>query len=318
LQALEFLPDPFVVENLAFVLRSAEALELDEGTSRRLNQVYRRAVHDLDLAPGEARHFVFLSPFALDLKKNGEGGNSAGDTRERVQIGSGTGFVVGPDRVLTNRHVIEGCTEIVIVDPKNRDRHLPAKVIASSENPDLALLECKGLDAPAITLADRLPLRGEDIMCLGFPGGSLLGLALKSTKGSVISQGDKDMDGGNFLHSCIINPGNSGGPIVDQSGNLVGVVVAIVKTSRIGTAYSIGIPVERVREFLDKEMNKEDADSDEEGASPATPKPSDALAAEKVAPEASHAPRVLTWGEVDAKVSPSTVFILGKSRATPE
>jgi S1-C subfamily serine protease len=210
----------------------------------------------------------------------------------------------------------------MIVDPKNRDRQLTATVIASSEDTDLALLECKGLEAPPVTLADRLPLRGEDIMCLGFPGGSLLGLALKSTKGSVISQGDDGLDGGNFLHSCIINPGNSGGPIVDQAGQLVGVVVAIVKTSTIGNAYGIGIPIERVRTFLDAEIKKYEG-TRPGAASPPTPEtPSGEPAAEgSASAEASSgsAPsRPLSWAEVDAKVSPSTVFIVGKIRVGPE
>jgi S1-C subfamily serine protease len=228
--------------------------------------------------------------------------------------------------VLTNRHVVEGCTEIVIVDPRNRDKQLTAKVIASSEDPDLALLECEGLEAPAVTLADQLPPRGEDIMCLGFPGGSLLGLALKSTKGSVISLGDEGLDGGNFLHSCIINPGNSGGPIVDQTGRIVGVVVAIVKTNAIGNAYSIGIPVERVRPFLDAEIKKYEESKQEpvdpnlaaapvdvpagdgsEGA-PAEPPP-------PPPPPKPAAAKAITWAEVDAKVSPSTVFIIGKIRS---
>ena len=160
---MEHLPDQFVVENLGVVLRLATKLGIDDETTRRLNHIYRQAVHDLGLEPSEAEHFVFLAPFALDLKKNGEEGaeeNSSRGTRERVQIGSGTGFVVAPHLVLTNRHVVEGYTEIVIIDPSNRDRQMTAKVIASSEDPDLALLECEALEAPPVILAERLPPRG--------------------------------------------------------------------------------------------------------------------------------------------------------------
>ncbi len=336
-QALEHLPDQFVVENLGVVLRLASRLGIDDETTRRLNHMYRQAVHDLGLEPAEAETFVFLAPFALDRNKEGEAegeSNGSRDIRERVQIGSGTGFVVAPHLVLTNRHVVEGCTEIVIVDPTNRDKQLTAKVIASSEDPDLALLECEGLEAPAVTLADQLPPRGEDIMCLGFPGGSLLGLALKSTKGSVISLGDEGLDGGNFLHSCIINPGNSGGPIVDQTGRLVGVVVAIVKTNAIGNAYSIGIPVERVRPFLETEIKKYEESKKEPvdeslAAVPVEPSPGDGTdpAAEEGGeptpppppppPKKPAPPKPITWAEVDAKVSPATVFILGKIRTQP-
>lgn len=331
-QALEHLPDQFVVENLGVVLRLATKLGIDDETTRRLNHIYRQAVHDLGLEPSEAEHFVFLAPFALDLKKNGEEGaeeNSSRGTRERVQIGSGTGFVVAPHLVLTNRHVVEGCTEIVIIDPSNRDRQMTAKVIASSEDPDLALLECEALEAPPVILAERLPPRGEDIMSLGFPGGSLLGLALKSTKGSVISLGDEGLDGGNFLHSCIINPGNSGGPIVDQTGRLVGVVVAIVKTNAIGNAYSIGIPVERVRPFVEPEIKKYE-ESKQEPVDPALAavpvevpaedgsEPAEAVAPPPPPPPKKPAPaKPITWAEVDAKVSPSTVFIVGKIRTRP-
>jgi S1-C subfamily serine protease len=331
-QALEHLPDQFVVENLGSALRVAARLEIDDETTRRLNHIYRQAVHDLGLEPAEAETFVFLAPFALDRTDKGQAEgeeNGSRDTRERVQIGSGTGFVVAPHLVLTNRHVVEGCTEIVIIDPSNRDRQMTAKVIASSEDPDLALLECETLEAPPVTLAERLPPRGEDIMSLGFPGGSLLGLALKSTKGSVISLGDEGLDGGNFLHSCIINPGNSGGPIVDQTGMLVGVVVAIVKTNAIGNAYSIGIPVERVRPFVEPEIKKYE-ESKQEPVDPslaAVPvevpaedgsEPAEAVAPPPPPPPKKPAPaKPITWAEVDAKVSPSTVFILGKTRSRP-
>ena len=332
-QALEYLPDQFVVENLGYVLRIASGLGVDDETTRRFNHIYRQAVHDLGLNPAEAEGFRLLAPFAVDVNKQGEEGtegNNSRDTRERVQIGSGTGFVVAPHLVLTNRHVVEGCTEIAIVDPRDRERQMTAKVIATSENPDLALLECEALEAPAVNFAERLPPRGEDIMCLGFPGGSLLGLALKSTKGSVISLGDDDLDGGNFLHSCIINPGNSGGPIVDQTGRLVGVVVAIVKTNAIGNAYSIGIPIERVRPFVEAEIQKYE-DSKREpvdeslaaapvespvengGGGEEAPPPVEVEQPKKPSP-----PKQITWAEVDARVSPATVFILGKIRSNTD
>jgi S1-C subfamily serine protease len=302
--------------------------------SERFNAIYRRAVQELDLLRPTKAVVSYPLPSKDDWNRStkasegGEGSNAAYSDAPVVKVGTGTGFVVAPGYVLTNRHVVEGCTEILVVNPTDHEKKYHATVIASQDTPDLALLKVGdgiqgGKDAasaspakfelPAIALANQFPGRGEDIMALGFPGGTLLGLEMKSTKGAVVSSGDVAFDG-NFLHSCIINPGNSGGPIVNQYGELIGVVVAIVKTSSIGNSYSIGIPIDLVGTFLKQHLPKapesDAAVKPEASMQGSTEKPS----AENADVGPTKMPReLLPWPKVDAKVSPSTVFIIGKS-----
>jgi len=348
--ALEKLDDQAIATCLLFAVQNSDRLKIRDDLLDRFSGLYRRAIQELGLRVDKEKQprLTFLLPPNRgwdnnDKKGKDDASRSSYADAPAVSIGTGSGFVVAPGYIVTNQHVVEGCSEILIIDPANRERKYQAKVIASQSSPDLALLEivyddkekveekapAKGrLTAPPLILADRLPDRGEDIMALGFPAGTLLGLELKATKGAVVSLGDPTFEG-SFLHSCIINPGNSGGPIVNQYGELIGVVVAIVKTSSVGTAYSIGIPVELVREFLDKHLPSTAANGNPQasttppavpaaqpqpktdGDSPNTPGDSSGSPEEDTTDKEKNRP-LLSWPKVDAKVSPSTVFIQGK------
>ncbi len=222
--------------------------------------------------------------------RNRTDGNALLDEPEEdtvVSISSGTGFVIAPGWILTNKHVIDDANEFVIHDPANKDRQLVATVVASLENPDVALLRCEDLAAEPLGVAAKMPRSGTDIMALGYPAGGALGMEVKNTKGSVISAADPQLDGGNFLHSAQTNPGNSGGPIVDETGAVVGVVVAIVRTSAVGNAYSVGIPIERVWPFIREHV-------------------------EDIEPVSGG--ETLKWPDVSDRCSAGTVMILAKNK----
>ena len=296
-KALELMPgEQTIADNIGTMLamsRLSEIIGLPDPVRNSLNDLYRTAVHDLNLKPvSKTDRFFLLSPYgkAGDPRENGGQDGLKGMLEEPpesvIGIASGTGFVVAPGYVVTNNHVVEGGSELVIMDPKDHERQLPATVVATLKDPDIALLRCEQLDAPSLPLAAGMPRNGTDIMALGYPGGSLLGMEQKLTRGTVISQSDPQMDGGNFLHSATVNPGNSGGPIVNDQGHVVGVVVAVVRTATIGNAYSIGIPVERIWPFLSEHLAE---------LQPAEP---DA--------------EVKTWPDVGDAAGPGTVFISAK------
>ena len=150
---------------------------------------------------------------------------------------SGSGVVLSPGRVLTNAHVVAGCTQLQVV--QDGQRH-PARAIAQDARNDLALLEAapvapRGRGALALR---RTPVAGESIMVTGFPLAGLLGNDIIVTTGIVNSMAGIGNDPGQIQVSAPVQPGNSGGPLLDKSGNLVGLVVS--KLNALRTAAAIG------------------------------------------------------------------------------
>ncbi len=138
--------------------------------------------------------------------------------------GSGTGFFVNSDGYLvTNAHVIENCTSIRIT--ADRGTATEADVVARDVTNDLAVLRTTlKLDKVA---AIRTNIRlGENVEAFGFPLTSLLATSGNFTAGSVTALAGLGDDSRYLQVSTPVQPGNSGGPLLDQNGNVVGVVSA--------------------------------------------------------------------------------------------
>jgi len=164
---------------------------------------------------------------------------------------SGTGFIVSPNRILTNAHVVEHATQIYVQADRS-DEQIDAKVEAVSHSMDLALLKLDDdsslADRKPLVIDDRLPKIRSDVSVFGYPIG---GDQISVTKG-IVSRVEYTSYGeqGYGLRTQIdaaINPGNSGGPAVTD-GKVVGVAF-----SGLGNADNIGylIPGSEVRLFLD-------------------------------------------------------------------
>ena len=159
--------------------------------------------------------------------------------------GSGTGFFVGPDLVLTNHHVIESAGSSVNVKSLS-GWNASGYVIGSSSEVDLALVRVSG--APATQQVAALGALsavqvGEDVLAIGSPLG-----VFQSTVTRGIVSGIRIIDGVSYLQTdAAINPGNSGGPLVNMKGEVVGIV-----TMKITAAESIGfaIAVDHARAML--------------------------------------------------------------------
>ncbi|MBP8306910.1 MAG: trypsin-like peptidase domain-containing protein [Burkholderiaceae bacterium] len=171
---------------------------------------------------------------------------------------SGSGVVLSAGRVLTNAHVVAGCTQLQVV--QDGQRHT-ARAIAQDARNDLALLEAapvapRGRGALALR---RSPVTGESIMVAGFPLAGLLGNDIVVTTGIVNSLAGIGNDPGQIQVSAPVQPGNSGGPLLDKSGNLVGLVVSKLNALRaaarmggdIAQNVNFAIKPEVVRLFLD-------------------------------------------------------------------
>jgi hypothetical protein len=139
--------------------------------------------------------------------------------------GTGTAFVIGPRKLLTNQHVIGSADPIVGL--KNRDgRALNGRVTQFGGNDwDLAIIETDEDLPPALNLADpNLLTEGQPITVLGFPRGrysvssGILNSFEKATDIPARSIGRTD---------AAVDSGNSGGPAITTNGEVVGVVSAV-------------------------------------------------------------------------------------------
>lgn len=168
------------------------------------------------------------------------------------RVSSGTGFVVAPDRVLTNQHVVEGCDRVLARTPDGRWLAAvpPARVDAAL---DLAVLSIPGNPGPVLAFRTAPAVRrGESVVAYGFPLAGLLSADPKLTRGEINALGGIRNDQANFQISAEVQPGNSGGPLLDMQGHVVGVVVAKLDSRRVQNVDNVNFAVkgEAAQAFL--------------------------------------------------------------------
>ncbi len=140
---------------------------------------------------------------------------------------SGTGFFVTDDGlVVTCAHVVKGASQVRVSTSAGM---VDAKVVGTDIANDLALLKVgvqpEGVAALPI-VASRSVSLGSTVATVGFPDISLQGFSPKLSKGEISSLSGAADDPRYFQVSLPVQPGNSGGALVDEYGNVVGIVSA--------------------------------------------------------------------------------------------
>jgi len=137
---------------------------------------------------------------------------------------TGSGFLITDDGYLvTNNHVVKNAKKVRVVTNAGT---FDAKVVTVDAANDLALLKTEGKFSSLPIAASRTAHLGGTVATVGFPDPSLQGFSPKLSKGEIASlSGIKD-DPRYFQMSVPVQPGNSGGALVDEHGNVVGVVSA--------------------------------------------------------------------------------------------
>jgi S1-C subfamily serine protease len=187
----------------------------------------------------------------------GPGKPQAGD-KDHQLLGSGSGIVIDTQgHVLTNDHVVRSCGEIRIRDAAEASNS--ATVQARDGTNDLALLKGGHASRDVARLRDSGDLRqGEGVTVIGYPLGDLLGSGVSVVSGSLTKLVGLDDDSRKLQVSAPVQPGNSGGPLLDNGGNVIGVVSGTLNS--VGMAAATGfipqnvnfaIKTTVVRSFLD-------------------------------------------------------------------
>jgi S1-C subfamily serine protease len=167
---------------------------------------------------------------------------------------SGTGFFLGSSGfVLTNQHVVARCRDITI---RQFDGSVTsATVLASDAANDLAILKSAAKSPAYARLRDGADVRrGDSVIAFGFPRTDVLSAGGSVTSGTVSALAGPKDDSRMLQISAPIQPGNSGGPLLDQSGNVVGITSAALVERAGGVApqnVNFAIKASVARSFLE-------------------------------------------------------------------
>jgi serine protease Do len=162
----------------------------------------------------------------------------------------GSGFIIGSDgSIVTNAHVIENAKKIIV--KLSDKREFEAKVLGKDPKTDVALIKIDSNGSlPTADLGDSEQLEvGEWVMAVGNPFGldNSVTSGIVSAKGRHIGAGPYD----NFIQTDTpINPGNSGGPLVNLSGQVVGINMAIVSQTGGNVGIGFATPINLIKELL--------------------------------------------------------------------
>jgi S1-C subfamily serine protease len=139
--------------------------------------------------------------------------------------GSGTAWAVADGTFVTNQHVIEGARRILVGFKESSP--VEARLLIADKRLDLAVLQLPTGQGkyPPIPFSRNLAENGTKVFAIGFPLASKLGDQPRITDGLINAQDGYQQDVTRYQISAAVNPGNSGGPLLDEKGNVLGVVV---------------------------------------------------------------------------------------------
>ncbi len=173
---------------------------------------------------------------------------------EKMQFATGSGAIINSQGyIITNNHVIADADDIEVTLYDNRN--YKAKVIGTDPSTDLALLQIKEKDLPAIALVNSDDVKvGEWVMAVGNPFSlnSTVTAGIVSAKARNINILKDQYAIESFIQTdAAINPGNSGGALVNLDGALVGINTAIASPTGTYSGYGFAIPSNMVNKVVE-------------------------------------------------------------------
>ncbi len=149
-----------------------------------------------------------------------------GVATECQKVLEGSGFVIAPDRVMSNAHVVAGSETVTVqTDGKTYD----ATVVSYDPDADISILDVPNLPAKPLVFADKLAKTGTDAVVMGYPGGGDF-VATPARVREVIELNGPDIYRTTTVTREVytirgtVRQGNSGGPMINRDGKVLGVV----------------------------------------------------------------------------------------------
>ena len=185
----------------------------------------------------------FLRRFGMPPGAFGGAPGGRGGAQEAPMRGQGSGFIVSADGlILTNAHVVRGADEVTVKLTDRRE--FKAKVLGQDDKTDVAVLKIDATGLPTLPLGNTRTLAvGEWVLAIGSP----FGFENSVTAGVVSAKGRSLPDEGMvpFIQTDVaVNPGNSGGPLINASGQVVGINSQIYSRSGGYQGVSFAIPID--------------------------------------------------------------------------
>ncbi|HEU4672442.1 MAG TPA: trypsin-like peptidase domain-containing protein [Candidatus Limnocylindrales bacterium] len=196
-----------------------------------------------------------VSPAVVTITSSSQG--SRFDPFSIPETGVGSGFIYSSNGlILTNNHVVEGADTLTVT--LNDGTDVPATVVTTDPNHDLAIVKIDRTGLPAVTLGDSSNLHvGQLLIAIGSPLGQFtdsVTSGILSATGRSIDVRDATSRQARHLSDLLqtdaaINPGNSGGPLLDASGRVIGINTAMASSAEgIGFA----IPIDAAKELVNQ------------------------------------------------------------------
>lgn len=159
---------------------------------------------------------------------------------------SGSGFNIRDDGlIVTNQHVVDGGGLITVTFPQGDKRSFVARDSIPIEGVDLALIDIKGDDLPAVSISNSLPAAGEELIFIGNP----LGFDWTISEGQVLGLAQADDIVALYL-SGPIRSGSSGSPVFNSHAQVVAVIFATISGQE---NTGLAIPISYLTSFLEEE-----------------------------------------------------------------